>query len=306
MTMVAAAALVGSGLVGVFAVQRNAGRQSSTELIMVDLGSVDQFPVGSTTAIDSLDVYVVNDVDEGVIALDWHSTHLRCKVLPREEVSDPNVTTLNPNVNFVDACHGSRFDLVGNTLAGPAPRGLSRYRVHVVDDRVLVDTSLLLPGIWGAGFTGGVMERHPIGVVDEDAVYWQNIWARVSMSLPGQQIVELGTFHDPATKISTVELTYRSLDAEFLVLSSSKEPQSISDLVEQRTFGAANWFITIYADPNDATTAVGRLVPTVGPTLQVRILAPESGDGSSPLPDAEDVADLLATVASTTAMDRHP
>lgn len=52
-------------------------------------------------------------------------THLGCTVSVTPE-------------DFVCPCHGSRFDLHGNVLTGPADRPLTRYPVRITDDSFVV------------------------------------------------------------------------------------------------------------------------------------------------------------------------
>lgn len=65
---------------------------------------------------------VVRDGGE-IYALNLTCTHLGCTV------------TVTPS-EIVCPCHGSRFDLKGNVLKGPADRPLARYRVENRGERV--------------------------------------------------------------------------------------------------------------------------------------------------------------------------
>jgi len=58
-----------------------------------------------------------------IYALNLTCTHLGCTV------------TVTPS-EIVCPCHGSRFDLQGNVLKGPADRPLARYRVENRGERV--------------------------------------------------------------------------------------------------------------------------------------------------------------------------
>ncbi|MCU0625976.1 MAG: Rieske 2Fe-2S domain-containing protein [Gemmatimonadaceae bacterium] len=44
---------------------------------------------------------------------------------------------------FECPCHGSHYDLAGEWLAGPAPRGMDRHPLQVIDGRVHVNTTVL-------------------------------------------------------------------------------------------------------------------------------------------------------------------
>ena len=47
---------------------------------------------------------------------------------------------------FVDRSHGSMFDRLGRYVLGPAPRGLDRFEVQVVDGEIWIDSTTLLIG----------------------------------------------------------------------------------------------------------------------------------------------------------------
>ena len=58
---------------------------------------------------------------------------------------------------FEDRAHGAMFDRLGRYVLGPAPRGLDRIEVRVIDGDVWVDTANLMLGPRGSG------DRHPSG-----------------------------------------------------------------------------------------------------------------------------------------------
>ena len=71
----------------------------------------------------------------GVYALSAVCTHLGCITRFR---SDENVIAC--------PCHGSRFDLEGNVVHGPAPRPLPWLEIRTEPSGVLVvDTSVVIP-----------------------------------------------------------------------------------------------------------------------------------------------------------------
>ena len=47
---------------------------------------------------------------------------------------------------FECPCHGSIYDLAGEYITGPAPRGMDRYEVKLVGDNVVVNTGVLQDG----------------------------------------------------------------------------------------------------------------------------------------------------------------
>ena len=101
-----------------FVVQRQ-DEATSTDGV-VDLGPVENFPVGSVVAVDDPPLFVLNDNSTGIAVLDAHSTHLGCILVRNTPDTDDTLRLPNPEVGFIDPCHGSTFDRVGNKLAGPA------------------------------------------------------------------------------------------------------------------------------------------------------------------------------------------
>lgn len=47
---------------------------------------------------------------------------------------------------FECPCHGSRYNRWGEYRGGPAPRGLDRFSVEIVDGRVMLDTATIITG----------------------------------------------------------------------------------------------------------------------------------------------------------------
>ena len=71
-----------------------------------------------------------------VVALYQKCPHLGCKV--------PFVPATN---RFECPCHGSKYNVLGEYIEGPAPRGMDRFLVKVDShDEVFVDTTTLIPG----------------------------------------------------------------------------------------------------------------------------------------------------------------
>jgi cytochrome b6-f complex iron-sulfur subunit len=107
-----------------------------------DVGPLSNFPAMSPTLTTIVQdgvqdgVYVVNLAQSGtpgpgqLLALDFHCTHLNCPV------------TWYPGVNgvgrYICPCHGSQFTIVGDHVAGPAPRPMFRHQVVLKNGRVLV------------------------------------------------------------------------------------------------------------------------------------------------------------------------
>ena len=71
---------------------------------------------------------------DGVMALWWRCVHLGCKT-----------PWCASSIGFECPCHGSRYTLLGEYAAGPAPRNLDRFPVSLTDDgRLIVDTSIIV------------------------------------------------------------------------------------------------------------------------------------------------------------------
>ncbi len=100
-----------------------------------EVGSVEKFPVNTPTLVSykgagartEEGVHIVNLGTEGIIALDFHCTHLGCAV--------PWVPA---SKQFICPCHGARFDIKGNVLGGPAPKPLYRRNVKIEGTTVLL------------------------------------------------------------------------------------------------------------------------------------------------------------------------
>lgn len=112
----------------------------------IDLGSVDHFASGSVTEIDDPPLFVINDPSAGIAVFDARSTHLGCRLVPNTADEADSARVPDPDVGFVDPCHGSLFDRVGNKLAGPAPRSMDRFEVTIANQHVFVDVSQPIRG----------------------------------------------------------------------------------------------------------------------------------------------------------------
>lgn len=64
------------------------------------------------------------------------------------------------STRFECPCHKSRYNRWGEYQDGPAPRGLDRFALSVVDGRVLVDTRAV---VTGPPRSGGVLTEGPTG-----------------------------------------------------------------------------------------------------------------------------------------------
>lgn len=82
----------------------------------------------------------------GVMVLSLLSTHRGCRV-----------RFCDSSQWFEDPCHGSRWNGWGEWTAGPAPRGLDRYRSRVTEDGDLVAS--LTDHVVGPSRDSGVLEQ---------------------------------------------------------------------------------------------------------------------------------------------------
>ena len=98
------------------------------------VGSTTSFATDTSTYVPAGRMYVVN-ANDYIFALSQKCPHLGCHV-PYCESSG----------RFECPCHGSIYDLAGEYITGPAPRGMDRYKVAIDQGKVVVDTSILEPG----------------------------------------------------------------------------------------------------------------------------------------------------------------
>ena len=98
---------------------------------------VTEYPVeGLTKAKANYTGGVLAGMTAGINALYQKCPHLGCRV--------PNCTS---SQWFECPCHGSQYNRVGEKKGGPAPRGMDRFGVTLLDDgSVIIDTSSPSPG----------------------------------------------------------------------------------------------------------------------------------------------------------------
>ncbi len=109
--------------------------------------TVTQFPMGNAASLPELPAYIeaarvwLRQDAAGYTAIDAVCTHLGC------------IVRLQPGgEEYRSPCHGSRFDLTGKVLQGPAVRPLPFYRLYwgsegqlTVDRSQTVDALFRLP-----------------------------------------------------------------------------------------------------------------------------------------------------------------
>jgi cytochrome b6-f complex iron-sulfur subunit len=98
------------------------------------LGPAKDFAVGSATPYPEGRLYLTN-AKGTLFALSQKCPHLGCKV-----------DFCESSGRFECPCHGSVFDLGGEWITGPSPRGMDRYPTDVQAGTVVVDTSTLESG----------------------------------------------------------------------------------------------------------------------------------------------------------------
>ncbi len=94
----------------------------------IRLGDVGSFQEGTATYFPEGRLYLVN-AKRHFFALSQKCPHLGCRV-PFCESSG----------RFECPCHGSVFDLAGEYIAGPSPRGMDRYALKAEGNSLVVDT----------------------------------------------------------------------------------------------------------------------------------------------------------------------
>jgi cytochrome b6-f complex iron-sulfur subunit len=92
------------------------------------------YPQGSVTLLPSKKVYIIRDKSGYFYALSATCTHLGC------------ITSWKGEEGVIACpCHGSRFDLTGQKIAGPAPRPLPRIKMDLNDKgELVVDKSIVV------------------------------------------------------------------------------------------------------------------------------------------------------------------
>jgi cytochrome b6-f complex iron-sulfur subunit len=78
---------------------------------------------------------VLTGMQAGIVALYQKCPHLGCRV--------PSCTT---SQWFECPCHGSQYNRVGEKKGGPAPRGMDRFSVSIVNNNVIIDTGAITLG----------------------------------------------------------------------------------------------------------------------------------------------------------------
>ena len=101
---------------------------------ITNAGKPGQYQTGSVTADSEAGIYIIHG-PEGFYALSATCTHLGCR------------TAWAPELGLIACpCHGSRFNLSGVKVAGPAPSPLPWLKVSISDEGdLIVDRSAIIP-----------------------------------------------------------------------------------------------------------------------------------------------------------------
>jgi cytochrome b6-f complex iron-sulfur subunit len=78
----------------------------------------------------------VADPGTNVLALYRKCPHLGCNIPP----------LCSQSRWFECLCHGSKYNIIGEKRAGPAPRGMDRFEVTLVDSTYVIDTGAIVSG----------------------------------------------------------------------------------------------------------------------------------------------------------------
>ena len=106
-----ASAVAGSGVFGLLGVRAARPADDGPEPVVLQVNELQ-----GPKAVG--DVLVVRDATDRVLAFSRRCPHLGCAL-----------TVSDAGDGFICPCHGSRFDLTGRRVAGPAERDLSALQV---------------------------------------------------------------------------------------------------------------------------------------------------------------------------------
>jgi cytochrome b6-f complex iron-sulfur subunit len=103
---------------------------------VIDAGPVSDYMEEGTVQYFLSGRFYVTQYQGGLRALYQKCPHLGCRV-----------PFCDSSGQFECPCHGSFYNVIGEYIRGPAPRGMDRFKISISGDRrVLVDTATVLPG----------------------------------------------------------------------------------------------------------------------------------------------------------------
>jgi cytochrome b6-f complex iron-sulfur subunit len=100
----------------------------------ITLGNPADFKPGTATYFNEGRLWLVNAGGQ-FFALSQRCPHLGCRV-----------PFCQSSGRFECPCHGSVYDLAGEYIQGPAPRGMDRFALRLDGSNLIADTSTVLPG----------------------------------------------------------------------------------------------------------------------------------------------------------------
>ena len=99
---------------------------------VLKIGRPEEFPIGSKRFLPEVHAYVIHD-DDGFRVMSALCTHLAC-------------ATNAVDWGYLCPCHGSKFDMWGRVLRGPAVRPLPWFKLSLAPDgQLVVDTRQVVP-----------------------------------------------------------------------------------------------------------------------------------------------------------------
>jgi cytochrome b6-f complex iron-sulfur subunit len=102
----------------------------------INLGDPSRYQPDTATYIPQGRLFVVN-TGSYLYALSQKCPHLGCRI-----------PFCDSSGHFECPCHGSKYDIGGEWIVGPAPRGMDRFPLHVdpASKSLVADTSKLIAG----------------------------------------------------------------------------------------------------------------------------------------------------------------
>ena len=107
---------------------------SATSGGTINLGNPSRYPPDSATYIPQGRLFVAN-TGTVIYALSQKCPHLGCRV-----------PYCDSSGWFECPCHGSKYDIGGEWIEGPAPRGMDRFDLKIVGGNLIADTSTVIDG----------------------------------------------------------------------------------------------------------------------------------------------------------------
>jgi Rieske Fe-S protein len=102
---------------------------------VVDAGPVENFLEEGTAQYFLDGRFYVTQYQGGLRALYQKCPHLGCRV-----------PFCDSSGRFECPCHGSVYNITGEYIEGPAPRGMDRFRLSIQNGHVMVDTASVVEG----------------------------------------------------------------------------------------------------------------------------------------------------------------